>query len=78
MATDFYSLQKRVPAAVKQRAKHWTAKVVGYQGERGVIIGRWWRRSTNEILYDVKQIPNGKVITIHSKIPETAITDWKE
>lgn len=75
MATDFYSQQKKVPLAVKQRARHWIAKAVSYKGQRAVVIGKWWRRSTNEILYDLKQIVDGGPVEIYPKVPEDELTE---
>jgi hypothetical protein len=78
MAADFYSSAQKVPTSVKERAKHHHAKPVFYKGERGVVIATYWRRWTNEIIYDVKCIPRGREIIIHPKVPEAELFDWVE
>jgi hypothetical protein len=76
MATDFYSLSQKVPQSIKDKALHHIAKPVFYKGERGVVIAKYWRKQTNEILYDVKCCPEGKSVIVHKKLPEAEVFDW--
>ncbi|MDQ3101268.1 MAG: hypothetical protein M3R08_07765 [Bacteroidota bacterium] len=79
MASDFYTLSSRVPKEVKDRSKHHVAKPVYYAGQRGVVIAKYWRKQTNEILYDVKCCSiDGREPIIHGKVNEAELFDWRE
>ena len=56
---------------IKARAKFNLCDRVLYQGRRGWVIGRTYRRSTNEILYRVRMAYTGdRAIEVQDEVKE--------
>jgi hypothetical protein len=59
---------------LSRSARHHIGKEVVYKGELAVVVGRYWRARTRQILYDVRiDPPEGGIPRRVPKVPEEEI-----